>query len=210
MGVLLEIRKKAKTEEIDYLFLMSCLSSYQNKRDKLSSFLKSNEIIRVKKGLYVFSKDLSIRPYSLEILANLIYGPSYVSFESALSFWGMIPEKVERVTSACFKRNKQFKTPVGEFVYHYIEPKKFPSGISWESVDENSHFLIATKEKALCDYLARQKPFHNQEDLFIYLSENMRILEDRISSLKLSLVEEIASLYQNKNVDLLCKILKKR
>lgn len=208
MNIMREIRKKAKTEELDYLFLMNALTSYQNPRKKLTSLLKSKELLRVKKGLYVFGKENSRRPFSLEILANLIYGPSYVSFEYALSWWGMIPERVERITSACYKRNKQFKTPVGEFIYLYLDPKKFPVGITWESIDENSNFLIATKEKALCDTLARLKPFHDQEDLLIYLKEGMRILEDHISSLKLPLVREIAYVYQNKNVDLLCKILK--
>lgn len=210
MDILREIRKKAKTEEIDYLFLMNCLKAYKHPRDKLTSLLKSKDLIRIKKGLYVFGKDFTLRPYSLEILANLIYGPSYLSFEFALGWWGMIPERVERITSACYKRKKQFKTPVGEFSYYYLDPKKFPVGITWESIDDNSHFLIATKEKALADILAHQKSFDHPEDLWLYLNEGLRILEDQIASLRLPLMQEIATLYQNKNVGLLCKILEKK
>ncbi len=206
-GVISEIRRRAKTEELDYLFLMECLSSYKQPRDRLTKLIKSNELIRVKKGLYVFGKEYQRRPYSLEVLANLIYGPSYLSFEYALSYHNLIPERVTRVTSACSKRIKHFHTPVGEFIYYYVPQPKFPVGITWESIDEQTHFLIASKEKALADYLARIKPFESKEDLLIYLDEGMRIDLHDMEGFNRDLVCEIAEIYQNKNVDLLCTIL---
>lgn len=209
MDIMREIRKKAKTEELDYLFLMGCLSRYKQPRTKLTTLLKSKNIIRVKKGLYVFGKDFRSRPFSLEVLANLIYGPSYISFEYALAYYGMIPEKVNRITSVCSKRIKQIKTPVGEFIYYYLDPKKYPVGITWESIDDNTHFLIATKEKALADLVARQKPFSDQDELLTYLVEGMRIDPDDIYALRQPLMKDIAYIYKNSQVDLLCKILKK-
>lgn len=209
MDIMREIRKKAKTEELDYLFLMDCLASYRQPRDKLTALLKAKELIRVKKGIYIFAKDYRLRPYSLEVLANLIYGPSYISFEYALSYYGMIPERVSRITSVCFKRNKHFKTPVGEFVYYYLDPKKFAEGITWNSIDDNTHFFMATREKALADCIARLTVFFNEEELLLFLTEGMRIDAEDINACRLSLMEDIAGLYQNKNVDLLCKILKK-
>lgn len=203
------IRKQAKTEEIDYLFLINALSSYQSPRSKLTSLLKTGALIRVKKGIYVFGKDFRKRPYSLEVLANLIYGPSYVSFEYALSYWNLIPEATIRVTSACSKRIKRFETPVGEFVYAYIPLAVYPLGITLESVDEYTHFLIATKEKALADFLAKIKPFSSQKDLLTYLIEGMRIDKKDLMGFKKSLVKEIAKVYQNKNVSFLCEILQK-
>jgi len=68
-------------------------------RDKISDLLKKGTIIRVKKGLYVFGEDNRKKPYSKEILANLIYGPSYISLDYALQYHGLIPERVEAVTS---------------------------------------------------------------------------------------------------------------
>ena len=106
MDIMREIRKKTKVEELDYLFLMSCLTAYKQPRDKLTDLLKKNYLIRIKKGLYIFAKDYRLRPFSLEVLANLIYGPSYISLEYALSYYGMIPERVNRITSICFKRIK--------------------------------------------------------------------------------------------------------
>lgn len=209
MNMMREIRKRAKTEELDYLFLMDCLASYKQPRDKLTALLKAKELIRVKKGLYIFGKDNRVRPFSLEVLANLIYGPSYISFEYALSYFGMIPEKVCRITSACPKRIKHLITPVGEFVYYYLNPRVFSVGMTWESIDDYTHFFIATREKALADYVSRQKIFLNTDEIFIYLIESMRIDVDDINTLRLSLMKDIAYLYQNKNVDLLCKILEK-
>jgi predicted transcriptional regulator of viral defense system len=209
MDVMKEIRKRAQAEEIDYLFLMDCLSAYKQPRDKLTNLLKSGQIIRVKKGIYVFGKEYRRRPYSLEVLSNLIYGPSYVSFEYALSYYNLIPEKVMRITCASNKRIKHFSTPVGEFVYHYLASEKFASGVTWERVDEKTHFLIATREKALADYVARMKPFTSREDLRQYLIEGMRIDPRDLFSFRKKLVKEIASVYQNKNVDLLWNVLER-
>ena len=208
MNIMQTIRKKALIEEIDYLFLMECLSSYRQPRDKLTKLLKAGEIIRVKKGLYLLGRDYRRRPFSLEILANLIYGPSYVSFEYALSYHHLIPERVARVTSACAKRKKHYATPIGEFIYHTLSPRKFSIGVTWEAIDEYSHFLIATKEKALADTLAQMKPFASHEELREYLVDGMRIDLIDLKELRHSLFQEITDVYQNHNVSLLCTIIK--
>ena len=72
------VKKLALIEEFDYNFAMSALSEYKNPRIEINDLLKKGEIIRVKKGLYVFGPDLAREPYSRETLANLIYGPSYI------------------------------------------------------------------------------------------------------------------------------------
>ncbi len=209
MDIMRSIRKKAKTEELDYLYIMGCLSSYKQPRDKLTKLLKTNKLIRVKKGIYIFGEEYRNRPYSLEILANLLYGPSYISFEYALSYYNLIPEKVVRVTCASNKRKKEFSTPVGNFIYYYVAPSKYPIGIAIESIDENSHFLIATKEKALADYLSKIKPFKTKKDLYQYLVESMRIDPKELGKFKVSLSEELSKIYKNKNVNLLWQILKR-
>jgi predicted transcriptional regulator of viral defense system len=208
MNTMKNLRNKAKTEELDYLLIMNCLSSYKQPRDKLTKLLKTNQLIRIKKGIYVFGEEYRNRPYSLEILANLIYGPSYISFEYALAYHNLIPEKVTRITSACSKRIKQFTTPVGNFIYYYVAPLKYPVGIKIESIDENSNFLIATKEKALTDYLSRIKSFNNKDDLFEYLIESMRVDPKELQKFNIPLIEEISKTYHNNNIDLLCRIIK--
>jgi hypothetical protein len=61
--------------------------------------LRRKDIIRVKKGLYIFGETYARRPFSREVLANVIYGPSYVSLDYALHYHGLIPERVEAVIS---------------------------------------------------------------------------------------------------------------
>src|SRR5437870_3006083 len=92
------IRKKAINEEIDYNFLISCLQDYSAPRDVITRLLDKKDIIRVKKGLYVFGENHRRRLIHLEVLANQIYGPSYVSREYALQYYGLIPEGVNEIT----------------------------------------------------------------------------------------------------------------
>ncbi len=76
LAVLLD---QAPSEELDYGFVMNCLKTYKNPRVKLHYILKIGALIRVKKGIYIFGKNFTRHPYSKEVLANMIYGPSYVS-----------------------------------------------------------------------------------------------------------------------------------
>ena len=108
-----DLRQRIGREEFDYPALMAALSGYANPRDRVTTLLRRGDILRVKKGLYVFGDQLRRRPYSRELLANLVYGPSLVSLDSALSFHGLIPERVEAMTSVTTKRPKAFDTPSG-------------------------------------------------------------------------------------------------
>ena len=84
--------------------------------------MQSGAIIRVKKGLYIFGEDYRRSPIHRALLANLLFGPSYVSGEYALSHYSFIPEKVTTVTSMTVKRKKIFNTPAGVFSYDHIHP----------------------------------------------------------------------------------------
>ena len=66
------IRKHIQREEFDYLTLLDALREYSRPRDKISDLLRKQMIIRVKKGLYVLGDDYRNRPFSRELLANLI------------------------------------------------------------------------------------------------------------------------------------------
>ena len=120
------LRKLANREEIDYLFLVSALKHYARPREKISQWLKSGDLIRVKKGLYIFAGEAKESLYSLEVLANLIYGPSAISLSYALAFYGMIPERVSTITSITPKRCKKFGTPVGLFFIRICIQKNMP------------------------------------------------------------------------------------
>ena len=205
------VRRIAEREEIDYQFLLSTLSDYSRPRDKITAWLQSGDLIRVKKGLYVFGKHIALTAYSSECLANLIYGPSAISLSYALSFYGFIPERVTTITSITNKRNKSFATPVGEFTYHYLAPTKYPLDILL-SGESGSNFLIASPEKALCDHIHltdKHVILKNLDSMSAYLLHDMRIDEEALRSLKLKSLTAICQIYTDTRLDLLRSFIQK-
>ena len=181
----------------DYQYLLFILKNYSSPRDKISRMIKKKEIIQVKKGLYVLSPHFGT-PINIRSLANLIYGPSYISLEYALSYWGLIPEKVEEITSMTNKRNKVFQTPVGTFSYKYLENSKYSVGIE-RIPDETGPFLIAAKEKAICDRLAMINDISIKE-MTACLQDDLRLDMNELPELNIDLIQEIAQVYKKKSV----------
>ena len=204
----MNLRKTIITEEFDYNFLKHVLCQYSNPRVKINDLLKKGEIIRVKKGLYVFGPDLSRETYSKETLANLIYGPSYISLDYALSFYCLIPERVERVTSVTNKRKKLFHTPVGTFSYTYINPLLYPYGITLYDIDTHHSILIATREKALSDRVYFLDRMSGEDEMERYLFEDLRVDREDFAGLNRKRLRKLAGLYGN-NVELLYRILER-
>jgi predicted transcriptional regulator of viral defense system len=196
-----ELRRNIETEEFDYNALLSCLSGYRAPRDKITALLRAGEIIRVKKGLYVFGSAYSRRPFSKEILANLIYGPSYVSLEWALSYYGLIPERAETVTSITSQKNKLFTTPVGVFGYRHLHPAKYSVGISRTPVTEKHYFLMATPEKALADTLALKSNLFSEHEFERLLFEDMRVDIEELKKIKFVNIKTLTERYRHVNVD---------
>lgn len=204
------LRNVAKREEIDYPFLMHVLAKYRSPRNKVQAFLRDQDLIRVKKGIYIFGNKAQQEPYSKEVLANLIYGPSAISLEYALSYYGLIPERVETVTCITNNRNKHFKTPIGNFEYHFLSSDKFSYGITQIEINPSKHFLMAIKEKALADMLMlRTEPLSSEDELYSHLTENLRIDDLQLNCLDYKKISILATLYQNKNLYLFKSILEK-
>ena len=152
--------------------LTSVLSEY-----RIAALEKTGDLVRLKKGLFVVSPQAGGQPISRELAANHLFGPSYVSLESALSYDGLIPEKVYAVRSVTIKRAKTFSTPLGRFDYVTVPEKYFPIGIRQEIVDDRYAFLIAEPAKAVCDMIAatpylRLQSVRAMQD---YLTEDLRI-----------------------------------
>lgn len=183
---------KAPSQELDYGFVMDCLKEYKNPRIKLNHLLKIKALIRVKKGIYIFGEKLAKQPYSSEVLANMIYGPSYVSLEWACQYYRLIPEKVTTVTSVTTKRPRQYQTPIGLFTYDYLPPQVFPIGVTLVKFSDKQQALIATKEKALSDLLIlRRGSFKSKKHFKETLLEDLRIEDEDLQSLDIKLLNEI-------------------
>jgi len=198
--------KKAHTPYLDYIYLMDSLHDYASPKSKLTTMIKSGEVIKLRRGLFLDSST----DYSIKTLANKIYGPSYISFEYALSYYNLIPERVETVTCASFSKNKsrRFDTPVGSFLYKNIPRAAYPYGIT--RIEEgNNPFLIATKEKALCDTLSKISGVTSIKALAVRLFENLRIEREELSAINLKDIALLAPLYKIKTVALFLQYLQK-
>ena len=99
---------------------------------------------------YVFA-DKKLDEKSLFFIANRIYSPSYISLETALSYYGFIPEAVFAVTAVSTRKTKTFSTSYGEMIYKHIHPRYF---FGYDLVEfEGFRFKIASPEKAILDFL---------------------------------------------------------
>ena len=182
----------------DYQYLSHRLRHYRSPRAKIGLMMKNKEIIRIKKGLYILPEKYGVTLDKI-LLSNLIYGPSYVSFEYALSYWGLIPEKVEEVTAVTNKRKKRFETPVGVFSYRFLNKRIFPVGRVLIKDDAGSS-MIASKEKALCDRLATIKEIKTEKDAVAYLETDLRIDWEEIKDLDVVQLKSIMAHYNSKSV----------
>ncbi|MBN2382819.1 hypothetical protein JXQ70_08050 [bacterium] len=207
--MIIDIRNKVNHEELDYNFLMDCLKDYRKPRDKLSLLIRRGELIKVKKGLYVFGEKIARRPYSREVLANLINGPSYVSLEYALFYWGMIPEQAHVVTSVTLGKSRRYSTPVGFFSYRHLDRERYEVGLTLESLDDGRSFLIAAREKAFVDLIWADRTGHvrSEIDLDQYVHENLRIDDEVLRSLDLTRMDRICARFRSSKLDLLRRYL---
>jgi len=206
-----DLRQSISREEFDYQALMASLSEYANPSDKVSRLLRQGEIIRVKKGLYVFGDRLRKRMFSRELLANLIYGPSFVSLEWALSFHGLIPERVETITSVTTRRPKTFTTPVGIFKYRQSPINAFHLGI--DRIEEGDvAFLIASPERALADTIRDNRGYSIRTigDAERYLFEDLRIERSGFELLSPHILEDIADALRSRKVATCARLLRSR
>jgi predicted transcriptional regulator of viral defense system len=196
-----QLHKMIPHEEFDYTLLSSVLSEYSAIRQKINELLKAGIIVRVKKGLYVFGPHYNQIPVCKETLANLIYGPSYISLEYALAYHGLIPERVETVTSVTSKRDKEFNTPLGRFTYRFLGINKYPHEIHQVWIDRHHPVWMASPEKALCDYLVLNKV--NLEDLDPiqdFLEGDLRIDRKNWQQLNPNTLKNLNKIYRNENI----------
>lgn len=196
----------AKTAYVDSQNLKPLLSDYRNPDDFISRMVKSGELIRLKNGFFLIAEKVQDSPVPYEQIANLLYGPSYISFEWALSFYKMIPEGVYVVTSASAIKSKVFNTPIGTFDYIYLSHRRYAIGID-QKENGAGRFLIATPEKALADLIHLKSKKLEANDLLVDLIEARRIDKDLLKDLNKNHLLEIAENYRSKAVMNLVKVL---
>lgn len=173
--------------------LESCFPELDAPNKKVQALEKNGDIIRLKRDVYVVSEEISGKEISIPLCANHLCGPSYVSLRWALRWYGLIPEKVFRMTSVTIKHARSFETPFGVFDYHKVPRHYFGFGIKMQQENDVS-FLIATPEKALCDLILLDKHVPNQsvKRLVQYLEEDIRFDMDALADFDVKIIEECA------------------
>lgn len=169
---------------LNHSTLVGMLGNYARPNDKISELIASQKLLPLKRGLYLVANS---EQASHELTANHLYGPSYVSRHWALSYYGLLTERVSVVTSMCTGRSRQFETPIGTFDYQTIPTSYYSVGIS--SIQQGDiAFMIATPEKALADLLVstRHLRIQSQVAMLEYLENNLRLDEDDLIKLDAS------------------------
>lgn len=206
-----DILKRIETPYVDAQTLLNFLTDYRRPRECILRMIKNGELIRLKNGFYLIADKVQqgvnrVIPY--EQVANLLYGPSYVSLEWALSFYGMIPERVVTVTSMTLSRNKEYHTPVGDFVYYRLPSDCYSIGITQKkAADSVGGFLMASPEKALTDLVFKTCKGLDKYQLKLELLESKRIDPSCFHQLNKGLLIEIAKSYRSKSVSHLVDLI---
>lgn len=199
------------TVPVDGTALRSVFPDHKSLNDKISSLEHGKKLIRLKRGLYVASPEVTGVPVSLELLANHIYGPSYVSMESGLRYYGLIPEDVYEVRSMTLKHSRKFQNELARFEYLMCPADYFSVGIR-EETREGYSFWIASPEKALCDMISyspgvRPRFKHSMRR---FLEEDLRLDMEAFSKMDPAVFEECAKYGKKKqSLDSLRRLLRK-
>jgi len=159
--------------------------------------IASGEIIHVRRGLYCLASKYQKKSLNLHALAHYVYGPSYVSLESALSWHGWIPEAVHAVTSASFKKSKEFRTPLGTFSYDRVPQEVFYAEVERLTDASGNVLLMATPLKALTDYVyVRGKDWTGIEPAV----SSLRIEPEELEQITRSTLETLSDNYSHRRV----------
>jgi hypothetical protein len=187
---------------VDYAVLRSLYSNYHFPRNKIASLEEEGKIIRLKRSMYVVSPKVTKQLLSAELIANHIYGPSYVSMESALSHYGLIPEHVYTLRSLTMNRSKKFTNSIGNFEYITINRDYYPIGIRQETIENKYTFLIASIEKALCDMIVitPQLRLQSEKALITFLEEDLRFDMSALDNMNKDIIKDCIKVGRKKDI----------
>lgn len=194
-----ELRQNLHSDLIHDIDLIQVFSerSSQAIQSAVSRCLKSGDLIRLKRGLYLLGEKYRKRPVIKFALACQLYSPSYISFESALSYHQLIPEAVYVITSACYlNKSKQFKNELGEFSYQYIPVRPFFLEVQ-QLKNQGGNSLMATPVRALYDTIYKRKKIYKSLQDF---ERDLRIEHDEL--------EKIVSDYSKDDLTMLAHLYK--
>ena len=182
-------------------YLMYELRSYSSPKSKLTQMIKKGEIIQIVRGVYATSLEDPRLP-----AASMMYSPSYISFETALAYHQLIPERVYQIKSAGYnlKKEKHFDTPFGRYSFMYIPDTVFFRALE-PAQDQQHGFRLATKEKALLDTLYKIRGISSMKAIETLLFEDLRFESDDVLHLDWATIRNLVPLYRSSTLQTLVR-----
>lgn len=181
--------------------MLTILAAYKRPNDKISDMIKQGQILQLKRGLYLTGPDLDLgQPHSF-LISQHLRGPSYISLETALEFWGLIPERAHEISSVTLKTTQIYDTIVGRFSYQKSTFPYYTFGIENVEIAAGKWVLMASMEKAICDKLIFTSNLNIRSvvQMQSYLFEDLRINEQAIKNLNSSLIKSWCAVSPKKN-----------
>lgn len=177
---------------LTHQIVSDALVDYNRPNDKISELVKSGILIPLRRGLYIPGPEADLPVPHLFTIANHLRGPSYISLETALSYWGIIPEQVHEIISMTLKSPRVYDTPIGRFTYHHLKAPYYSFGLERIEVGTGQFVLIASKEKAICDKIIATSGVNLRSRLqtLDFLIEDMRMDEDMLANLNPDTIED--------------------
>jgi len=172
-------------EPLPLQILMDLLKEYKRPFDKIHELVKQGKLTPIKNGLYIPGPNLDIFGPEPFLIANHLWGPSYITMETALSHWGFIPERVYEISSATIKKAKNYKTQVGRFSYYHLSLPYYSFDIKSLKLTSKQTVLIASPEKAICDkiILTSGIRLRSTNQVKEFLIDDLRIDEESLKNL---------------------------
>lgn len=176
---------------LPHQLLISWLKDYNRPNDKIKALKSKGVLEAVKKGLYIAGPSIGTGKPDFMLLANHISGPSYVSLETALSYYGMIPERVYETASMTTKTSRTFKTAVGVFAYIHLPLPYYAFGLNTVKLKADQHAIMASPEKALCDKIVTTPGLiRSVSRAYNYLADDLRMDDLAIKDLNTDMIRK--------------------
>lgn len=184
-----KIVKMAVSGPIPHYVLSQQLSDVKYPEQKIKYLKSKGEISSLIRGFFLYKES----KYSKFHVANILYGPSYVTGITVLSWLGWISERVVTIHSATIKRGKTIDTLIGRFDYFHLDKDVFHFGIQHYDFGTGMSCIMATPTKALYDHflMTPHLYFSGKVALLRYLEDELRMDIDLLKTLDLQLLEEL-------------------
>lgn len=199
-------------QPLTHQLLAGLLKGYKRPNDKILSLKADGLIEPVKKGLYIAGRSLGVERPESALLANHILGPSYLSMESALAHYGLIPEKVFAVTSMTTKASRKFQTNIGLYTYTNLSLPYYAFGLATVSLSKDQQAIMAIPEKALCDKIATTAgiTLRSQSSARDYVFGNLRMEEGDLAKFDLNAMSSwLENAPKRESLEMLIKMIEK-